>query len=188
MAAIVLFHSLLGLRNLELDAANRLRAGGHSVFTPDLFGGASRASYDAGFTLKDQIGWPLILERARQALTGLPEETVLAGFSFGAGVASALWPQRPLTAGVLFLHGIAGVPETARAGLPLQVHLADPDPFEPADEVAGWRQWVAKTPVVPEVFLYPGPGHLFTDPSLPGHDAEASALLWSRVSDFLANL
>ncbi|MDB5057961.1 MAG: hypothetical protein JWO59_1433, partial [Chloroflexi bacterium] len=37
MADIVLFHSVLGPRAGVTDAADRLRAAGHTVHTPDLY-------------------------------------------------------------------------------------------------------------------------------------------------------
>jgi dienelactone hydrolase len=36
-----------------------------------------------------------------------------------------------------------------------------------------------------EVFRYPGVGHLWTDPDLPGHDALATDLIWQRCTEFL---
>ena len=39
-----------------------------------------------------------------------------------------------------------------------------------------------------ELFLYPGDQHYFADSSLPSYDAEATALLTRRVSDFLARV
>jgi dienelactone hydrolase len=71
-----------------LDAANRLRVAGHTVIAPDLYAGQLAATVDEGFALCDQIGWPVILGRARQALAGMPAETVLAGLSMGAAVAA----------------------------------------------------------------------------------------------------
>ena len=39
-----------------------------------------------------------------------------------------------------------------------------------------------------ELFTYPGDRHLFTDRSLPGHDAAAAELVTARVLAFLAAL
>jgi dienelactone hydrolase len=36
VAQVVVFHSAYGLRQVELTAAERLRAAGHDVLTPDL--------------------------------------------------------------------------------------------------------------------------------------------------------
>ncbi|MBP1874770.1 dienelactone hydrolase [Ensifer adhaerens] len=188
MATVILFHSIRGLRALERDAAARLRALGHSVITPDLFGGQVVGSVDEGFALKDAIGWRGLCERAEAAVAGQPVSAVLGGFSFGAAIASHLWERRPQTSGVLLLHSIVGIPENARDGVPVQLHLADPDIYEPAEDVAEWRALAARSPIALEDFTYPGVGHLYTDASLPDYDAEATRLTWGRVERFLADL
>jgi dienelactone hydrolase len=188
MATIVLFHSVRGLRSLERQAAERLRAAGHEALTPDLYEGRVAASTDEGFALKEAIGWSTLCERAERAVAGVPPAAVLGGFSMGAGVAASLWPARPQTSGMLLLHSIAEIPQNARRDLPVQVHLADPDVFEPADEVAAWRKAAERTPVSLEVFTYPGAGHLYTDPTLPDYDAAAAELTWKRVLSFLEAL
>nr|WP_289624847.1 dienelactone hydrolase family protein [Sinorhizobium sp. 7-81] len=188
MATVLLFHSVYGLRPLERNAAARLRAAGHTVITPDLYEGRVASSIDQGFELKEEIGWATLCERAERAAADLPAETVLGGFSMGAAVAAHLWAKRPETAGVLFLHSIAQIPHDARRGLPLQVHLADPDVFEPAEDVAAWRTIAEGAGIAAEVFSYPGAGHIYTDPSLPDHDAEAAERTWARVAKFLAAL
>ena len=118
----------------------------------------------------------------------LPQEAVLAGVSMGCGVAAELWAGRPAAAGVLFLHGVGPVPEAPRRGLPLQVHLAAPDPYEGEDWVEQVRADAGRAGVAAEIFRYPGAGHYFTDPSLPDHDPAAAELTWSRLLAFLGRL
>lgn len=183
MADIILFHSVLGLRPVELNAADRLRAAGHDVTTPDLYAGEAASSLDEGFALNDRIGWPVVEQRARDAARERPASTVLVGLSMGATVVDALLPDRPDTAGVLLLHGLAGIPGTARAGLPVQVHVADPDPFAP--DVATWHAKATSDGAAAEVFTYPGAGHFYTDADLPDHDEQAADLTWQRVLEFL---
>ncbi|APG95731.1 dienelactone hydrolase family protein [Sinorhizobium americanum] len=187
MATVILFHSAYGLRPLERDAADRLSALGHQVVTPDLYDRRVAGSVDEAVALRDGIGWRRLFERAERAVADLPATAVLGGFSMGAAVAASLWAKRPETAGVLFLHSIAELPANARAGVPLQVHLADPDIFEPADEVAAWKA-AAAAPIALEMFTYPGAGHIYTDPTLADHDAAAARLTWDRVERFLAGL
>jgi dienelactone hydrolase len=189
MAQIVLFHSMLGLRPAERRAAERLRAAGHDVVTPDLFAGRTASTIDEGFVLKDeQIGWATIEQRAHDAVRDLPAETVLAGISMGGGVVHTLLPSRPDTAGVLLLHGVAGIPGTARAGLPVQLHISDTDPFAPPATVASWQDTATRAGAKVEAFRYPGVGHYFTDPDLPDHDDHAATLTWQRVLTFLRTL
>ncbi|RRO13116.1 dienelactone hydrolase family protein [Saccharopolyspora rhizosphaerae] len=185
MARVVLFHSVLGLRAVELNAAERLRRAGHEVVVPDLFGGGTASTLEGGFRLLEQVGWAVVVERARRALAGVPGEAVLAGMSMGTGVVSALLPERPATGGVLFLHAAADLPEPVRSGLRVQLHAADPDEFAPAERVAALREVVRRSGLELEVFRYPGVGHFYTDPELPDHDVAAAELTWRRVLDFL---
>ncbi|MBB3659615.1 dienelactone hydrolase [Rhizobium sp. BK650] len=188
MAVIALFHSVYGFRSLERDAAERLRGAGHQVVAPDLYEGRVGRTLEEGFALKSEIGWAELCRRAEKAVADLPASAVLGGFSMGAGVAASLWPGRPQAAGILLLHGIAEIPDNVREGIPLQLHLAEPDEFAPADEVASWRAHAARADIGLEVFFYRGVGHLYTDPSLPDYDAKAAEATWSRVDAFLAAL
>ncbi|RAO40678.1 hypothetical protein ONO23_00230 [Micromonospora noduli] len=186
MRHVVLFHSVYGLRPVVRGFADRLRAAGHQVSTPDLYGVPATDTVEEGFALLDKIGQEVVLDRARDALRDLPPETVLAGFSMGAGVAGALLAERPDAAGLLLLHGTGGAPETVRPGLPVQLHLADPDPYDAPDEVDEWQQAMTDADADLTVFRYPGVGHLFTDPDLAEYSPDATAAAWPRVLAFLA--
>ncbi|MER7893945.1 dienelactone hydrolase family protein [Micromonospora sp. NPDC094482] len=185
MAHIALFHSVYGLRPAVLTAADRLRAAGHEVATPDLYGVPPVDTVDDGFALLQKVGRDVVLERARVAVGQLPPEAVLAGFSMGAGVAGALLADRPKSAGLLLLHGSGGSPDAVRPGLPVQLHLADPDVYEPQDELDEWRQAMTEAGAELAVLRYPGVGHLFTDPDVPDYDAAAADATWARALAFL---
>ena len=119
---------------------------------------------------------------AQAAAASLPPETVLAGLSLGAQVAGEVWATRPETAGVLLLHGPCEIPIDARAGLPVQAHLAEPEPFDDEGFLADWAEGARRAGVAFELFRYPGAGHYFTDASLPDHDASAARLATERRS------
>jgi dienelactone hydrolase len=185
----VLFHSVYGRRPAVFAAADRLSGAGHVVIAPDLYAGQVAATADEGFALCEQVGWPAILGRARQALAGLPAETVLAGLSMGASVAAALVTERPETAGLLLLHNTGGGDADAvPTGLRLQLHIADPDVYQPGAEVTAWEQAMSRAGAVVQVFRYPGAGHLFTDPDISDYDGPAAALAWERGLRFVGDL
>ena len=163
-----------------------MRAAGHQVTVPDLYGVPAAGTVEEGFALLDKIGHDVVLDRARAALRDLPPETALAGLSMGAGVAGALLAERPDAAGLLLLHGTGGAPDAVRPGLPVQLHLADPDPYDAPDEVDEWQRALTDAGADLTVFRYPGAGHLFTDPDLAEHSPEASAATWPRVLAFLS--
>jgi dienelactone hydrolase len=188
MAEVVLFHSILGLRPAERAWAERLGAAGNRVTTPDLFAGETAAGYETGETLRDHIGWEMLMARARAAVAPLPPETVLAGVSMGAQVAGELWAERPETAGILLLHGPCEVPSAPRPGLPVQAHLAEPEPFDDEGFIADWAEAMRAAGLGFELFRYPGAGHYFTDATLSDHDAAAAALTEERALAFLARL
>ncbi|MDG4797244.1 dienelactone hydrolase family protein [Micromonospora sp. WMMD1082] len=186
MAHVALFHPVYGRRPAVLDAADRLRAAGHQVHAPDLYGVPAVDSVEEGFALLSRIGQQTVLDRARASLDELPPDTVLAGLSMGAGVAGALLAERPDTAGLLLLHGTGGAPAAVRPGLRIHLHLADPDAYDPPDEVDQWQREMTVAGADLVVHRYPGVGHLFTDPTLADHDPAAAQLTWSRVLAFLA--
>ncbi|MFB9685432.1 dienelactone hydrolase family protein [Amycolatopsis plumensis] len=186
MTDLVVFHSVLGLRPVELGFADRLRAAGHRVTTPDLYAGRTVSTLDEGFALKDAVGWETITRRALDAVRDLPAETVLVGVSMGAGVVQEVLPHRLGTAGVLLLHALGALPAGVRAGLPVQVHVADPDPIAPPAQVAAWREATARSGANARVYTYPGVGHFYTDADGPEYDAAAAGLTWERVEEFLS--
>lgn len=185
MASVALFHSVFGLRPAVHTAADRMRAAGHTVVTPDLYGEPPVGTLAEGFALAERIGFATIVERARAAVRDLPATAVLAGFSMGAGVVDALLPDRPDTAGVLLFAG-AGDFHGVRPGLRAQLHVADPDlDFLPPADVERWRDGMAAAGAVVEVYRYPGVGHLWLDEDLSDHDPLAADLTWQRCAEFL---
>jgi dienelactone hydrolase len=136
VTTVVIFHSVLGLRSVEQDAAERLRFSGFEVALPDLYAGKRAESLDEGFQLMAEIGWPAICRRAFEAMEKLPDSTILAGFSMGAGVIASLWSQRSESKAVLLFHGLAEIPRNVRPGLKVQTHIADVDRFVTAEQRA----------------------------------------------------
>jgi dienelactone hydrolase len=186
---ILLCHSVLGLRDVEHEAADLLAHQGHVVSVPDLFGGAIATSIDEGAEIVARIGWPTVCAIAEEALKGLPIETVLAGFSMCVGVASELWSRRPRSAGAVFLHALPTIPSNIRPAFPFQVHVgANDDMFADAASLKDLNDRGRELSVAAEVYRYPGAGHFFTDTTLPEFNQNAARLTWERVIDYLARL
>jgi dienelactone hydrolase len=95
--------------------------------------------------------------------------------------AELLAASRPGALGAVLMHGAVPVEgineffgvERWPQGVPVQVHYAAEDPWVQAGEAAF------------EEHAYPGPGHLFADPDLPGYDLASSEEMWRRVLAFL---
>ncbi|MEV5443494.1 dienelactone hydrolase family protein [Streptomyces sp. NPDC052644] len=187
---IMLFHSAYGLRPAVHAAADRLRAAGHQVHVPDLYEGQTAGSAEEAMALRDRIGWE---ESARRAVAAAAPHSdrglVYAGISLGAALAQTLAVADEKARGLLLLHGTYEVPESASVdGLPVQLHVADPDPFEPDDWLNTWYLELGRAGAEIEVHRYRGAGHLYTDPELDDYDAEAAELTWAASLEFLAGL
>ncbi|MFG2842888.1 dienelactone hydrolase family protein [Kitasatospora sp. NPDC048296] len=190
MAQIVLFHSADGLRPVVHAAADRLRAAGHTVHTPDLFEGRTFDDSEASRAYQEEIGGSEeLLKRAVIAVAPLSEGgLVYAGFSLGGAIAQNLALADEKARGLLLLHGTSDLREDAATSIPVQLHMADPDPYEPEDWLNAWYLRMRRAGAEVEVHRYQGAGHLFTDPELPDYDEEAAERAWAAAVDFLADL
>jgi dienelactone hydrolase len=189
MAEVVLFHHVQGLTDGVRAFADQLRAGGHTVHTPDLFDGRTFASIEEGFGFARGTGLDAIRERGAAAANGLGPELVYAGFSFGVTIAQQLAQTRPGARGALLMYSCIPVSEFGKAwpeGVPVQIHGKEGDEFFDEDLSAA-RELADSTPSA-ELFVYPGDQHLFADSSLDAYDPEAAALLMERVRAFLASV
>jgi dienelactone hydrolase len=187
---IMLFHSVHGVRPAVHAAAERLRATGHLVHVPDLFDGQTAETVEEGMALKDTIGKDELLRRAILAAAPYSERgLVYAGFSLGASIAQTLALGDEKARGLLLMHGTSDIAENASVDeLPVQLHVADPDPFEPHDWLSAWYLRMRQAGADVEVYGYPGAGHLYTDPELPDYDEEAAERTWRLALAFIESL
>jgi dienelactone hydrolase len=192
MASIALFHSVLGVRPGVTDAADRLRAAGHDVLVVDQYGGRVFDDYaDAGAHV-EEVGFPALMQAAVDGVRELPDGFVAAGFSNGAGMAEYVATQRRC-AGVLLFSGalplaVLGA-DAWPAGVPVQLHYGERDPFRAQEWVDGFLADVRRSGSPVEFVEHPVGGHLFTDPSLPAeYDAAATEVLWARALAFCARV
>ena len=142
MAEVLLFHHALGFTEGVRAFADELRAAGHDVTTPDLFEGVTFDSLDEGVAHAESIGFEEITERGVDAVAGLGDRLVVAGFSLGVLPAQAIAQTRPGVAGAILYHGAMPSSTFGDAwpeGVALQIHLGEDDPWasEDLDTAAG---------------------------------------------------
>jgi dienelactone hydrolase len=184
VAEVLLFHHALGLTPGCVAFADALRAAGHVVHTPDLYEGRTFTSVVAGIRHAEEIGFGTIVERGRRAAEALPAAIVPAGFSLGVMPAQMIVQTRPGAKGALLLHGCVPLSFYGGSwpqGVPLQIHtmaLDELGDLHVAHQLVGTVEGA-------ELHLYPGDGHLFTDPASPDYDEAATALVMRRALEFL---
>lgn len=192
MTEIMLFHHAQGLTAGVTHLADRLRAAGHAVHTPDLYTGHVFEDLDEGLDHARSVGFGEVGARGVRAAADLgARDLVVAGLSLGAMPAQELAQTDPTVRAAVLLHACLPHRElgdgTWPAGLPVQVHGMAADPFFAGEDLEAARDLVA-TAEDGELFVYPGEQHLFTDDALAAYDEDATALLVQRVLDLLARV
>lgn len=191
MTEILLFHHIQGLTSGVEAFADRLRAAGHTVHTPDLFEGRTFASIEEGAAFCGEVGFEEVRNRGVRAAEGLPEQLVYGGFSLGVMPAQQLLQGRPGAVGALLYSAFADPTNFEGAwpaGVPVQIHAMDADPFFVGEgDIDPAREFVDAHEEA-DLFLYPGEGHLFCDNTLADYDEAATALLMERTLSLLAPL
>ncbi|MDH2415829.1 dienelactone hydrolase family protein [Nocardioides sp. CER19] len=187
MAEIVLFHHTCGLTDGVRSFAEVLREAGHTVLTPDLFGGRTFTDVHDGVAYAQTLREELLAARAAEIVSAMPHDLVYGGMSMGAARAAEQVIGRPGARGAFFLYG-AIAPSWWQAAWPAgvrsQAHVGEVDAFrEPEAE----REYVAEVPNA-QLFVYPGSGHLFAEAGHPDHDEKAARRATERVLAFLAPL
>ena len=187
MVEIVLFHHAGGLTAGVHSFAEVLRDAGHTVHTPDLFGGRTFDAVHDGVAFAQSAGEETFAALATDIVSSLPTDVVYGGMSMGGARAAEQLLARPGAKGAFFLYG-AVAPSwwgaTWPDGVPAQAHVTEEDEWREPEAEA---MYLAEVPGA-ELFVYPGSGHLFAEPSHPDHDQEVAELATSRVLSFLASL
>jgi dienelactone hydrolase len=188
MAEMLLFHHAQGQTPGFHAFADELRRAGHTLHTPDLFDGRTFGSIDDGLEYVRELGgFGQIIGSGERTAESLPGELVYAGFSLGVVPAQKLAQTRPGARGALLFYSCLPASEfgTWPAGLPVQIHGMDADPFFVEEGDIDAARELVESAEDAELFLYPGDQHYFADSSLPSYDESATRLLTQRVLAFL---
>jgi dienelactone hydrolase len=184
MAEILLFHHAHGLTE-GLDAlAERLRAQGHMVHTPDAYAGETFARLDDGLAHAQRIGHDAIEEVARRAARTHRSADVTIGFSLGTFPAQLLAQELRRVRACALIGGAlppASLGGEWRHDVALQIHVAEPDEWVEPDEIDSLLEHAPHA----EVFRYRGRGHMFPDPTSPDYDADAADAFEERLGEWL---
>jgi dienelactone hydrolase len=185
----VVFHSAYGLRPAVIEFADKLRAAGHTVHTPDLYDGEVFSDRNDAIRKIQEVGFDGLLERAAAAVEKLPGELVYAGFSNGGACAELQAATRPRARGAILIHAPLMVRDLGwtvwPSNVPVQVHFADKDPIKNQAVIDGLGVKVRQSGSNFEQFDYDAPGHPFADPAFPAYNANAAELMTKRLQEFL---
>ncbi|MGI9665676.1 MAG: dienelactone hydrolase family protein [Acidimicrobiia bacterium] len=191
MANVLLFHHALGRTDGVLRFADDLRAAGHEVSVPDLYGGAVFDDLDIGVAHADDLGMMTLVEAGAAIADQQDVPTVFAGFSLGGLVAHKLAQTAPAAVGALLYH-YGDVPietfgDVWPESVPVQLHIAEDDPFGEEETLKAFVD-VADQSAGAELIVYPGSAHLFTDATSTEYDEQSASLVLERTLEFLTHV
>jgi len=189
MANIVVFHSVLGIRQGVVELKKYLEDHGHRVFCIDLYDGRSFDDMDEAFKFFEGIGIKGLMERTVSYTKEVPDDAFYIGFSNGGASALLLAGTKPGAKGCIMLHAALPIHafgiEKWPPKVPVEVHYAKVDPWKEEEEINAFEEDVKGSGASYEYFEYPVEGHLFTDPLLPEYNKASADLLLERVLNFI---
>ncbi len=192
---IVIVHENRGLRQEIKDTADQLAKAGYLVLAVDLYGQVVETqdearALSAGFNqetgtknmqaavdfLKQQgaekigsLGWCFGGRQALElAISGVPLNATVV--YYGGNMASTVEQLRPITWPVLGIFG-------------------DADTVLPIEKVKEFENSLNELNITNEIYIYPGVGHAFANPSGPNYAQDETRDAWEKTLNFLeANL
>jgi len=189
MVHVVVLHHALGLTDGVRGFAERLRADGRDVTTPDLFEGQTFEDVEDGVAHAERIGMSELIARGFAAVPAGPAPLLVVGLSLGVLPAQAIAQQRSGVLGAVLVaaclpHRSFG--ERWPDGVPVHVHATGGDAwFNDGGDREAAEELVAVSRAA-QLTLHPGDAHLFIDSSQPGFDAHATAAVVGSVEAMLA--
>jgi dienelactone hydrolase len=184
MAEVLLLHHIQGLTKGVDALAERIRAAGHVVHTPDVYDGQTFETMEGGAGHAQEIGFDEVRKRGVEAAEGLPAEVFYVGLSMGGMAVQDLAQNRPGARGAVLLASAIPPSEFGSswpATVPVQFHATEQDPFFVGEGDIEAAQAILEQADDGELFLYPGDQHLFFDSSLPSYDEAATDQMLQRV-------
>lgn len=186
---LLLLHAWWGLNKDVLARAERLRADGFEVLSPDLFGGKvattiEQAQAQTAAESEHEAEITRMVEAAFADLSKRADRIAVVAWSFGCWYAWKLGIAHPdALRGLVLFYGI-GPNEPAAPAVPVLAHYAEHDPYEDLAFARTVEKEMRQAGSDITVELYPGTKHWFDEPSRPEFDGAASGLAWRRNAAF----
>ena len=187
---VLVLHPWWGL-NVDVRAsAERLRAEGYAVETPDLFHGKVATTIEAAKSLSGAVSknWQSAMAEIEEAFSKLSAQAdpiAVLAWSMGVWFSWQLAQAHPhKIKGLVSYYGYGEI-ESGKSLPPILGHFAENDEFEALDDVRAAEKAVKDSGAVAQFHIYPGTRHWFDEPSRPEYDKAASELAFGRTLAFL---
>ena len=198
LPAVVMVHEWWGVNDNIKDMANELASEGYVVLAADLYNGEVATTPDKAMqlvgTVRENPEQAISnLQSAVQYLASLPNvnssRIASLGWCFGGGQSLQLAlnsEQNPLAATVIYYGNLVNdTYELSKINWPVLGIFGDQDQSIAVESVNVFEQALNETGITNEIYIYPGVGHAFANPSGDNYAPEETADAWEKTLAFL---
>lgn len=199
LPAVVMIHENKGLNNYIKDSANILAKHGYVVLAVDLFNGQVTTDQNRAGELTSKVreNPSIAIENMKSAvryLSFLPNvnasRIASLGWCFGGGQSLQLAlnsKDHPLAATVIY-YGVPLTNDTkalSNIKWPVLGIFGDKDKAISINTIKQFQKALNETGIKNEIYVYPGVGHAFANPSNTGYAPKETADAWKKTLAFL---
>jgi carboxymethylenebutenolidase len=198
LPAVVMIHENRGLNDNIKDTADILAKQGYVVLAVDLFQGQVTADPNQARELSSSVrnNPGIAIENMQSAvryLTSLENvngsRIASLGWCFGGAQSLQLAlnsEEHPLAATVIYYGNLVNDTQAlSKIKWPVLGIFGDQDQSIPVDSVKQFEQALNEIGVINEIYIYPGVGHAFANPSGDNYAPKETADAWEKTLAFL---
>ena len=198
LPAVIMIHEWWGLNDNIKNMANMLAKEGYVVLAVDLYNDTVATDSSRASELSSSVGNnpSAAIANMQSAVSYLSSlENVNAsriaslGWCFGGGQSLQLAlnsEQHPLAATILYYGNLINDTEAlSKIKWPVLGIFGDQDQSIPVNSVKQFEQALNKIGVTNEIYIYPGVGHAFANPSGDNYAPKETADAWKKTLVFL---
>jgi carboxymethylenebutenolidase len=198
LPGVVIIHEWWGLNDNIKEMADELAGEGYVVLGADLYSGEVATDPNRARELSSSVRENpqqaiMNLQSAVQYLASLPNvnssRIAALGWCFGGGQSLQLAlnsEQHPLAATVIYYGSLVNdTSELSKIKWPVLGIFGDQDSSIPVDSVKAFARGLNETGVTNEIYIYPGVGHAFANPSGDNYAPQETADAWQKTLTFL---
>ena len=198
LPAVIMIHENRGLNDNIKDTADILAKQGYVVLAVDLFQGQVTADPNRARELSSSVrnNPGIAIENIKSAIAYLgslqnvnASRIASIGWCFGGGQSLQLAlnsEDHPLAATVIYYGQVVNdTNEISKIKWPVLGIFGDQDQSISVDSVKAFQQALNETGVTNEIYIYPGVGHAFANPSNDNYAPQETADAWKKTLAFL---
>jgi carboxymethylenebutenolidase len=198
LPAVVMIHEWWGLNDNIKDMADELASEGYVVLAADLYNGEVATTPDKAMqlvgTVRENPEQAISnLQSAVQYLASLPNvnssRIASLGWCFGGGQSLQLAlnsEQNPLAATVIYYGNLVNdTNELSKINWPVLGIFGNQDQSIPVESVNAFEQALNEIGITNEIYIYPGVGHAFANPSGDNYAPAETVDAWEKTLAFL---